>query len=199
MMLVEETGVPDAAVPVARLREHLRLGTGFGEDGLQDPVLAGFLRAAMATIEARTGKALIARDFVLTRTGWQFADRQPLPVAPVTAVAEVALVDAGGSVTVLPSASYRLVQDTQRPFVLAIGSVLPAAPPGGDIRVRFRAGFGETFGDLPADLQEAVLMLAAHYHEFRHDTGLGQGCMPFGVTALIERFRVLRISGGMAS
>ncbi len=51
------------------LREHLRLGTGFGEDGLQDPVLAGFLRAALAAIEGRTGKALIARDFLYTRAG----------------------------------------------------------------------------------------------------------------------------------
>jgi len=45
-------------------------------------------------------------------------------------------------------------------------------------------------------LQQAVMLLSAHYHEFRHDTGLGEGCMPFGVTALIERFRVVRIGGG---
>jgi len=101
-MLVEVTGVPDAALPVARLREHLRLGTGFGEDGLQDPVLAGFLRAAMAAIEGRTGKVLIARDFLYSRGAWGFADRQPLPVAPVSEVALVAVVDAAGVETALP-------------------------------------------------------------------------------------------------
>jgi uncharacterized phiE125 gp8 family phage protein len=69
-------------------------------------------------------------------------------------------------------------------------------PPGGEIRVRFRAGFSESFGGIPADLQQAVLLLAAHYHEFRHETALGAGCMPFGVTALIERFRHLRVGGG---
>lgn len=195
-MLVEETGVPDAALPVTRLREHLRLGTGFGEDGLQDPVLAGFLRAALAAIEGRTGKVLIARDFLYTRAGWGFADRQPLPVAPVSVVTAVAVVDAAGGETVLPGDAWRLVHDVARPVVMAVGAAFPAVPQGGEVRIRFRAGFGDAFADVPADLQQAVMLLAAHYHEFRHDTGLGEGCMPFGVTALIERFRVVRIGGG---
>jgi uncharacterized phiE125 gp8 family phage protein len=63
MMLIEETTVPDAALPVAEFKAHLRLGTGFGDDALQDPVLRSFLRAAMAAIEARTGKVLITRPF----------------------------------------------------------------------------------------------------------------------------------------
>jgi len=49
---------------------------------------------------------------------------------------------------------------------------------------------------MPADLAQAVLMLAAHYYEFRSDTSLGQGCMPFGVTSLIERYRTVRIFAG---
>jgi len=195
-MLVEDTGVPEAAVPVARLREHLRLGTGFGEDGLQDPVLAGFLRAAMAAIEGRTGKALIAREFICRRSAWGHADRQPLPVAPVQEVMEIIITDVNGTGGALPAGQWRLLQDSQRPAVVSVGSALPAVPPGGEIRVRFRAGFSESFGGIPADLQQAVLLLAAHYHEFRHETALGAGCMPFGVTALIERFRHLRVGGG---
>lgn len=194
-MLVEETGVPDASLPVARLREHLRLGTGFGEDGLQDPVLAGFLRAAMAAIEGRTGKVLIARDYLYSRAAWSFSDRQPLPVAPVSVVTQVAVVDAAGAETVLPGGAWRLVQDTQRPVVMAVSLTLPSVPQAGEVRIRFRAGFGDSFAAVPADLQQAVLLLAAHYHEFRQDTALGTGCMPFGVTALIERFRVLRVGG----
>jgi uncharacterized phiE125 gp8 family phage protein len=195
-MLVEETGVPDAAVPVARLREHLRLGTGFGEDGLQDPVLAGFLRAAMAAIEGRIGKILIARDFLFTRGRWSLIDRQPLPVAPVQTVTEVAVADGAGVSVVLPAEGWRLVRDSQQPEVVAVGMSFPAVPDRGEVRIRFRAGFGDDFAAVPADLQQAVLLLAAHYHEFRHDTGLGEGCMPFGVTALLERFRVMRLGGG---
>ena len=53
--------------------------------------------------------------------------------------------------------------------------------------------------DLPADLGQAVLLLAAHYYEFRHETQLGDGCMPFGVTSLIERYRTVRVFAGNAS
>ena len=52
--------------------------------------------------------------------------------------------------------------------------------------------------DVPADLAQAALMLAAHYHEYRDATALDGGCMPFGVSALIERYRPLRLSGALA-
>jgi len=83
MMLVEETTVPLAALPVTQFKQHLRLGTGFGDDAVQDAVLESFLRAAMAAVEARTGKILIARDFSWTLTQWRSGDAQALPVAPV--------------------------------------------------------------------------------------------------------------------
>ena len=65
MMLIEETAIADAALPVDQFKAHLRLGTGFAEDNVQDEVLKGFLRAAIAAIEARTGKVLIERGFLL--------------------------------------------------------------------------------------------------------------------------------------
>ncbi|MEC7962778.1 MAG: head-tail connector protein, partial [Pseudomonadota bacterium] len=64
--------------------------------------------------------------------------------------------------------------------------------------VRLTAGFGP-WDAVPPDLAQAVLMLAAHYYEYRDDTGLKAGCMPFGVTALIERHRQMRLGGIGAS
>ena len=57
MLLVEETAPAQASLPVAALRGHLRMGSGFElvEDAAEDAALAGFLRAAIATVEARTG------------------------------------------------------------------------------------------------------------------------------------------------
>lgn len=196
MMLVEETTVPQAAVPVAQFKEHLRLGTGFSDDGLQDVVLEGFLRAAMAAIEGRTGKILIEREFSWSLTAWRETDRQALPVAPVSAIVDVVLVDSAGGETVLPQTGYRLVPDMQRPVLLALGGALPSVPYCGSVRIGFLAGFGPDWSDLPADLAQAVMMLAAHYYEYRSDTALGAGCMPFGVTALIERYRTVRLFAG---
>lgn len=195
MNLVELTEVPDAALPVAPLKEHLRLGTGFPDDDVQDPLLSGFLRAAIAAVEGRTGKALLRRGFALTLLAWRRPDRQPLPLAPVAALTGASLLDAGGAETPIPPGLLRLEPDATHPAVAAQGALLPPIPTGGAARLTFEAGFGPDWGDVPADLAQAVTMLAAHYHEYRHDTALDGACMPFGVAALIERYRPIRLGG----
>jgi uncharacterized phiE125 gp8 family phage protein len=193
MNLLELTEAPDSALPVARLKEHLRLGTGFPDDDLQDALLSGFLRAAIAAIEGRTGKALLRRAFALTLTEWRRPDRQPLPVAPVQALTAVTLIPATGAETPLPAGILRLDADSMRPALVPAAADLPRIPQGGAVRITFEAGYGPAWSDVPADLAPAAVMLAAHYHEYRHDTALDGACMPFGVAALIERYRPIRV------
>lgn len=192
-MLIEDTPVPDAALPVEAFKAHLRLGTGFGTDDVQDVVLRSFLRAAMAAIESRTGKALLQRVFRLTVNRWRDAQAQSLSVAPVTGISELAQIEQSGVRSVVEPGRYRLERDAQYPLVRPTGIKLPAVPVGGSVEITFSAGFGVGWDDVPADLQQAVLMLAAHYYEYRNDTGLSEGCMPFGVSSLIERYRALRL------
>ncbi|MEM1074956.1 MAG: hypothetical protein AAF665_13850 [Pseudomonadota bacterium] len=196
MMLIEETTVPDSALPVEDFKAHLRLGTGFGQDAMQDEVLAGFLRAAISAIEARTGKILISRSFSWTLNFWRDRDAQVLPVAPVTEVTRVSTLDRLGAQTVVPESDYWLERDSQRPRLRTAATSLPHVPPGGSAVIEFGAGFGPGWADMPNDLQQAVFLLGAHYYEYRNETTLGGGCMPFGVTSLIERYKVLRISAG---
>ncbi|MFU8779137.1 MAG: head-tail connector protein, partial [Roseovarius sp.] len=198
MMLIEETAVPPAALPLAEFKAHLRLGTGFADDDIQDPVLESFLRAALAAIEGRTGKALLERDFFWALPHWRDAEGQALPVAPVRAVLSLGLRNRADEVEVIDPAHYRLEQDAHRPVLRPVGTFLPVIGRGGLAEIRFRAGYGAGWGDLPADLAQAVLMLAAHYYEYRHETGLSSGCMPFGVASLIERYRTVRLLGGGA-
>jgi len=73
---------------------------------------------------------------------------------------------------------------------------LPMVPTGGEVRIGFSAGMAIDWGGLPADLGQAVLLLAAHYYEYRDETKLSDGCMPFGVTSLIQRYRVVRLGLG---
>ncbi|SFR41614.1 phage conserved hypothetical protein, phiE125 gp8 family [Yoonia tamlensis] len=195
MMLVEETTVPQSALPVAQFKDHMRLGSGFSDDGLQNGVLESYLRAAMAAIEARTGKILIARDFSWTLTDWRDARRQPLPVAPVSAISEVTLIAMNGDETVVTDGWY-LEPDMQRPSLKASGASLPTVPTNGRVQIGLLAGFGPEWSDLPADLAQAVLMLAAHYYEYRHDVARGTPAMPFGVSALIEQYRTVRLFMG---
>ena len=118
-MLTEETSVPGAALPVQALKDHLRLGSGFSDDGMQDGLIEGYLRAAMAAIEGRIGKVLIARRFKLTLQDWRGLSEQPLPVAPVSAVVSVTLFD-GAVAAVVAADRYRLVMDMHRPKLAAV-------------------------------------------------------------------------------
>lgn len=197
MILIEETTVPDTALPVEEFKAHLRLGSGFGQDNVQDGVLVSFLRAAVAAVEARTGKVLIERDFILSVNVWRVADAQTLPVAPVVAVTSMTRIDRLGARTDVSPDTYWLERDTHQPRLRPVGACLPSVPSAGAVEIAFRAGYGPGWSDVPADLGQAVMLLAAHYYEFRHETTLSEGCMPFGVTSLIERYRIMRLGGGL--
>ncbi|MCZ0960817.1 head-tail connector protein [Paracoccus benzoatiresistens] len=197
MMLIEETAPAAGALPVAALREHLRLGTGFeiAEDSAEDTALTGFLRAAIATIEARTGKVLLTRRFRMQLDDWRDRLGQTLPLAPVVSVEKIEIDDGMGTVTEIPPENWRLLPHGQRPMILPTGVILPHVPRRGMVNVTFIAGFGETWAAVPADLAQAVVMLAARYYEDRSGDA-ARGAMPFGVSALIERWRQVRTLAG---
>lgn len=198
-MLIEETAVPDGNLPVNEFRSHLRLGSGFGDDTLQDPVLMGFLRAAISAVEARTGKALLQRDYLWSVSRWSGSDGEVLPIAPVATLNAISLRMRDGSTTGVDLNTVDLLKCLHSPRIRANGGCLPTIPQGGSAEIRFTAGLGATWGDLPADIAQSVLLLGAHYYEFRSETTLSAGCMPFGVASLIERYKPRRIglTGGV--
>ncbi len=195
-MLIEETTVPDGALPVEDFKAHLRLGTGFGQETSQDEVLTGFLRAAIGAVEARTGKVLITRSFGWSLSFWRDLNAQGLPLAPVSAISSVTIVARNGDEVLAAPEAYWLEKDSQRPRLRSTGAALPGIPANGSVVIRFDAGYGAAWADVPPDLRQAVMLLAAHYYEYRNETSLSDGCMPFGVTSLIERYRIMRIGTG---
>ena len=210
MNLTETTQVLDTAIPVDGLRAHLRLGSGFSEDELQDDILSSFLRAALSAVEAQSGKILIERDFQLIATDWRQVCA--MPVAPVTSISRLGLltpltagetagVDAElfdlGVMGELDLSAFQLVKDFQTPKLRSLSANLPTVPTNGGVFVEFTAGMATSFDELPSDLRQAVLLLAAHYYENRTDVGLPAGCMPFGVSSLIARYRHVRLGLGL--
>jgi uncharacterized phiE125 gp8 family phage protein len=137
---------------------------------------------------------LIARNFEFRARDWCSLVSMSLPLAPVSAVNRVAIIDAAGQETDLAPSRYRLEEDSQRPRLRPTGALFPTVPSGGGLRIEFRAGMAEDWMALPADLSQAVMLLAAHYYEYRNETALSDGCMPFGVSSLIQRYRQLRIA-----
>ncbi len=197
MMLTDEDGVPQAALPLAAFRDHLRLGSGFADDALQDALAESHLRAAIAAIEARTAQVIVARRFLWVLEDWRDGVAQALPVAPVTGIVSVTLFDAAGGALAVAPDRYRLVRDLHRPKIAATGTLLPVVPVDGRIELRFDAGFGPGWEAVPADLAQAVLLLAAEFYENRHQAVAVQGAgLPHAVQGLIERWRTVRVLGG---
>jgi uncharacterized phiE125 gp8 family phage protein len=196
MMLTETTVVPTASLPIAALKEHLRLGAGFAMPAGQDDLLESYLRAAIAAIEGRIGKALIQRSFEWSIEDWRDPEGQALPIAPVSAIQSLTLYAVDGTPTVIPPTAFALAADIHRPRIESVGLTLPQVPTGGRASIAFDAGFGLTWTEVPADLRQAVLLLAAEFYEHRHDDGTSSKGLPFAVVALIERWRQVRVLGG---
>lgn len=191
MMMVEMSSVSTALLPVTELTDHLRLSSGFADDGSQDAELESCLRAALAAIEARTGKALFRRGFSWHLSHWQNPREQALPVAPVVTLDSVKLVSRAGAETVLDPQAYSLRSDSHRPAIVATGS-LPNPSTGGSVEIEFTAGYGLDWHGIPADLRQAVLLQAAEYYEAK---GTGEAGMACGVAVLIEPYRSVRMRG----
>jgi len=196
MRLKEQNGIAAESLPMTRFRDHLRLGSGFGEDDLQDGILEASLRAAIAAIEARTGKVLLERTFIWQLEGWRALDEQALPVAPVNEISWVKTVTRSGDEVPVDLALLVLVPSEQRPVLRSVHTRLPMVPSHGYVEIGFEAGFAAEWDGLPADLAQAVLILAAHFYEQRHEVDTEDGALPSGVARLIARFRTVRILGG---
>jgi uncharacterized phiE125 gp8 family phage protein len=194
MMLIEIDPPVTGLAAVREFGDHLRLGTGFADDGSQDAILDLYLRTAIAAVEGRIGKATVTRRYSWTVTRWREPQRQVLPVAPVSQVDSVTLIDAAGVATVPDPSEWVVVPDGHRPYLLGTWNRdLPEIPEMGRAEIVFRAGYGPAWSDVPADLRQAVLLLAASYYENRSADEGREGAMPFGVLALLDPYRPVRL------
>lgn len=195
MVLIDLTTTPAGDLPLYAYKAHLRMGSGFTDDNLQDEVLESYLRAAIAAIEARTGKILLTRQFAWSLTRWASSGEQALPVAPISHVISIARADRAGIETLVDESTYVLEKDTHRPKIKAMSGSFLNPNTGGTITIQFEAGFGPAWDAIPADIQQAVFLLATHYYEKRSDTSGSSGLIPFGVMSLLEPYRTIRTFG----
>jgi uncharacterized phiE125 gp8 family phage protein len=115
----------------------------------------------------------------------------------VRSVESVTLIDADGSEEAADPDAWSVLRDSQRPRLVGrFGRSLPRIPRSGRAEIRFVAGFGASWDEVPPDLRQATFLLAAHFYENRSETGAVAGSMPFGVIMLLEAYRTARIGGG---
>lgn len=197
MLLNEVAPAAVNPVPLRELAAHLRIATGFTDDGSEDALLELYLRNATAVIERRTGKALVSRGFLLKVARWNRRGHVVLPVGPVETVDRVDLIRPGSTV-VLAQEDWSLEPGTCRQRLTGPGGgALRALPHGAVAEIGFSAGYGPGWNDVPDDLRQAVLQTAAHFYENRSGEGAGDGAgdggLPHGVQPIVDQHRPVRL------
>jgi uncharacterized phiE125 gp8 family phage protein len=193
-MILTETS-PAAVTPVslAEFKSHLRLAEGFAPDPAEDALLDHYLRNATSVVEARIGRALIRREFMLQVAAWDRDGHLVLPVGPVALIGSLSFILDAATIE-LPATSWSLEPGTSRQLLSGPGGgTLPAIPQGYSAALVFNAGFGDSPGDMPGELAQAVMLLAAHYFEHRYGEAVSGTGIPAGVQALLETRRPARL------
>ncbi|MCI5073504.1 head-tail connector protein [Oricola sp.] len=152
-----------AAMPVtlAEAKAHLRVTSD-----TEDDTIAALIAAATQYLERDTGQALINQRWRAFFDGLPADGVLELMRSPVRGIVQVTVYDADGAATVLDGGDYR-VNLVARPARLRLRDAVAAAMRANGVEVDFDVGYGETGIDVPDMLKRAVLVLVAHWYEFR--------------------------------
>ena len=116
-----------------------------------------------------------------------------MPVGPVTSIETFELVRPGSTLT-LTSEEWVLQPGTSRQLVTGPGgATLRALPHGALGELTFTAGYGASWNEVPDDLRQAVLLIAAHFYENRTGDQAVDAGLPFAVGPILDRYRPIRI------
>ena len=162
---------------LAELKAHLDLD---GDE--QDELLTSFIVAARTTVERLSGQLLLTQSWKITIDAVPPGGLMNLPLGPVQTVTSVTVYDAIGVGTIWPAATYTLdlVGEPAR-LLFHGGRPIPGRRLNG-IDINVICGFGTSADVVPADLVQAVRLLAAHWYAAR-----GNAIKPSDVPADVER------------
>lgn len=190
-MLIElSSPAPDPA-RVEDVVGQLRLPDAAAADPATAALMSRLVDVARVRVERLTGQALGRRQVELRVASW----REPVevPLGPVVSLDAVATVDAAGLRSPLNAGDWRL-GPAYASSVVYVGPWPPPEPaPGGHGAATLTIGHGPAWRDAPADLREAVTLLAAQGFE---DGAAGRdaaAALPRAVAALVEPYRRMRL------
>lgn len=177
-----------AAEPVtlADLKRHLEI-----DDTASDDFLTPLIVVARAAVERLTGRLMITQSWRLSLDAVPDDGLVRLPVGPVQTVSAVRVYDGLGGSVVWPGSGYTLDLVGEPARLLFHGSLpMPGRRLAG-IEIDVVAGYGASVAAVPADLVQAVKLLAAHWYATRGDVEAGG--IPADVAALTGGYRRPRL------
>lgn len=138
-----------------------------------------YVRAAQAWVETVTGRKLVTQTWKWFLDDFPMGDRLTLPFGQLQSITHITYTDTAGTQTTF-SADYWEASTARDPGVLALSyeqswpsTTLRVLDP---IEIQFVCGW-TTAADVPADLQNAILLIAAHFYENRSAVGVGDSAV----------------------
>ena len=182
---------PPAVEPITltELKAHLRITH---DD--EDTILTVYLKAARMYAETTLcWRAFITQELELARDS--FPSVFSLPRPPLQAVTSIIYRERNGTFETIDPADYIVDTDSEPP------RIVPAADerwpsdtlyPVNAVRVRYLAGYGAAPDDVPTEIRQGILILAAHFYEVREPVVIGTSVMvvPMTAEALLMPYRV---------
>lgn len=147
----------------------------------EDTLISDLITAVREQAEAYTRRAFITQDWLLAlHDCGRAAVRLPYP--PVQQILSVQVVSKTGVVTPVSSDTYYLM-------VSGESMAFDVIPLGHRVEIRYRAGYGDTAGDVPEPLRQGMLAHVAALYDTRGD--LEQ--LPASVRRLYMPYRAIQL------
>lgn len=172
-------------VTLSTVKEHLRKTTTD-----EDTAVGAYRSAAIAYVERYTGHILTQREVTDAFPAWGdylTLRHQPITVGDPTPALTVTYLDTEGDEIEYES---RVVRDQTYPWAIypPFGDSFPTLADNGTVTVTYTAGYAA--GEVPDDLNAAVLLLCGHWYSNRAAVQEGQFQeLPLAVVSLCRPFR----------
>jgi uncharacterized phiE125 gp8 family phage protein len=158
------------------------------EEPLDQPLVQAYVDAATAWLDGPAG--WLGRSLGMQVLEWQLRDwpcnGEAFPYRPEIEIISIKYVDQSG-----------VQQDLPIPDPVDFRNLPAVRGEDGDVRIRYRTGYGVLEGTAwinkpPAPIRVAILMLVGHWYQNREAVVVGSAPaeLPFGVEALLSPFRV---------
>lgn len=191
-------------IDLAEVKKHLRF-TPTSEDTLIDT----YISMARQYFEQYTGLALIEQTWE-TRieafpgglNTWDTAIS--LGKSPVIDLLSVVYDDSDGAEQTVDTGDYALdlLSAPGLSVVRPVSSWPSSAGTLGSVRLRYRAGFGSTPGDVPELIRGVLYLLVGYFHQFRSEAfvnspGASLEKLPLGAELIMRNYKALNVRAPM--
>ena len=144
------------------------------DESADNALVQSLICAARQLAESFTRRVFITQTWKMYLDAWPCETAIEVPKAPLVSVTHIKTYDDSDVATVWPSSNY-FVDTATKPGRIALRNAASWPQPSrlsNGIEIQFVAGYGPAPSDVPAQIKQAILLIAAHLYEHRGDANV---------------------------